>query len=138
MLDLPSRDELTKAWGDDVLRGLSGRAKAYLGSGRFVGVEPDGAIYALPDRHLLARSQDVRAEAEAGLAARFGREVPLKLVVDGDAGPRVTPQGTEEQIGSAEETDPYEVGDLQDAGPAITSPAQRLLEAFPGAEEVSP
>jgi hypothetical protein len=39
---------------------------------------------------------------------------------------------------SVEETDPHEVADLQDAGPAVTSPAQRLLEAFPGAEEVSP
>jgi DNA polymerase III subunit gamma/tau len=138
ILDLPSRDDLTKAWGDDVLRSLSGRAKAYLGSGRFVGVDPDGAVYALPDRHLLARSQDVRAEAEAGLAARFGREVPLKLVVDGDAGARVATQAAEEQRGSSEEADPYEVSDLQDAGPAVTSPAQRLLEAFPGAEEVSP
>jgi len=138
VLDLPSRDELTKAWGDDVLRSLSGRAKAYLGSGRFVEVDPDGAVYALPDRHLLARSQDVRAEAEAGLAARFGREVPLKLVVDGDVGARVATQAAEEQRGSSEETDPYEVGELQDAGPAVTSPAQRLLEAFPGAEEVSP
>jgi hypothetical protein len=38
----------------------------------------------------------------------------------------------------AEETDDCDAGDLQDAGPAVTSPAQRLLEAFPGAEEVSP
>jgi hypothetical protein len=39
---------------------------------------------------------------------------------------------------AAEEPDPSEVRDLEDAGPAVTSPAQRLLEAFPGAEEVSP
>jgi DNA polymerase-3 subunit gamma/tau len=138
VLDLPSRDELTKAWGDDVLRSLSGRAKAYLGSGRFVAVDPDGAVYALPDRHLLARSQDVRAEAEAGLAARFGREVPLKLVTDGDAGSGAAPRAAADPTPPVEATEPYEVGDLEDAGPAVTSPAQRLLEAFPGAEEVSP
>jgi hypothetical protein len=32
----------------------------------------------------------------------------------------------------------YNLAELEDAGPAVTSPAQRLLEAFPGAEEVSP
>jgi hypothetical protein len=95
-------------------------------------------VYALPDRHLLARSQDVRAEAEAGLAARFGREVPLKLVVDGDAGPHVASQAAADPMPPAEDTDAYDAGGLQDAGPAVTSPAQRLLEAFPGAEEVSP
>jgi hypothetical protein len=95
-------------------------------------------VYALPDRHLLARSQEVRAEAEAGLTARFGREVPLKLVVDGEGGSQPATQGSSEPTHPGEETDPYEVGDLQDAGPAVASPAQRLLEAFPGAEEVSP
>ena len=118
-----------------MLRGLSGRAKAYLGSGRFVAVEPDGAVYALPDRHLLARGQEVRAEAEAGLAARFGREVPLKLVVDGEAG---LPVPTGAAVAQTSPADEYDIGDLEDAGPAVTSPAQRLLEAFPGAEEVSP
>jgi hypothetical protein len=126
---------LTKAWGDDVLRGLSGRAKAVLGSGRFVAVEPDGAVYALPDRHLLARGEEVKAEAEAGLVARFGRRVPLRLVVDGERGRSVPARETMKEADAAED---YDLTDLRDAGPPVTSPAQRLLEAFPGAEEVSP
>ena len=32
----------------------------------------------------------------------------------------------------------YDLDDLEDAGPAVVSPEQRLLEAFPGAEEVTP
>ena len=32
----------------------------------------------------------------------------------------------------------YDLDDLEDAGPALVSPEQRLLEAFPGAEEVAP
>jgi hypothetical protein len=64
--------------------------------------------------------------------------VPLKLVVDGEGGSRVAGQGSAELTPAAEEPDPSEVRDLEDAGPAVTSPAQRLLEAFPGAEEVSP
>ena len=31
----------------------------------------------------------------------------------------------------------FDLDDLQDAPPAVVSPEQRLLEAFPGAEEVS-
>jgi hypothetical protein len=72
------------------------------------------------------------------LRARFGQEVPLKLVVDGEAGSRVPARGSAELTHPAEETDSYEVEELEDAGPAVASPEQRLLEAFPGAEEVSP
>ena len=32
----------------------------------------------------------------------------------------------------------FDLDDLQDASAAVVSPEQRLLEAFPGAEEVSP
>ncbi|MDP9072886.1 MAG: hypothetical protein M3N98_01705, partial [Actinomycetota bacterium] len=109
---------------------LSGKAKAYLGSGRFVSADPDGAIFAVPDRHLLSRALDVQAEAERALTSRFGRRVPLKLIVD--PGPHPVPGPLPDEDFSSEDLD-----HLEDAGPAVTSPEQRLLDAFPGAEEVS-
>jgi DNA polymerase-3 subunit gamma/tau len=136
---MPTRDELTKAWGDGVLRGLSGRAKAYLGTGRFVEVDAEGAVYAVPDKHLLARAQDTRGEAEAALAARFGRPVRLRLILDGAARPvQHDEPGPEPEPETPDDFTMYDVGELQDAPPGVTSPEQRLLEAFPGAEEVSP
>ena len=78
----PSREELTIAWGDSILPGLRPGVKVYLSSGRFVGVDDAGAIYAVPDRGLLARAEANRAEVEAALAAYFGRPVPLRLVLD--------------------------------------------------------
>jgi hypothetical protein len=136
---MPTRDELTKAWGDGVLRGLSGRAKAYLGTGRFIDVDAEGAVYAVPDRHLLERAQDSRGEAEAALTARFGRPVRLRLVLDGTARPVSGDEpGPDPEPEVAEDFASYDVGELQDAPPGVTSPEQRLLEAFPGAEEVSP
>ena len=39
---------------------------------------------------------------------------------------------------SDEDLASYDLDDLADAGPAVVSPEQRLLEAFPGAEEVTP
>ena len=131
---LPSRDELTKAWGDGVLRGLSGKAKAYLGSGRFVTGDNRGAVFAVPDQHLLSRAKDVRVEAEEALAARFRRPVPLTLIIDPGAQPlNGPPHGPEPEESLTAE----DLHHLEDASSAVTSPEQRLLDAFPGAEEVS-
>jgi hypothetical protein len=129
---LPTRDELTKAWGDGLLRNLSGKAKVYLQSGRFVSVEPDGAVFALPNRQWLERSRDARGEAEAALAAWFGRPVPLKLVVESAAAPVANDPAEPEE--GLEDVD---LDHLQDADVEVISPEQRLMDAFPGAEEVS-
>jgi DNA polymerase III subunit gamma/tau len=130
-LALPSRDELTLAWGDGVLRGLSPKAKAYVANGRFVSVGPEAAVFALPNQHLLERSRDARVEAEAALAARFGRPVPLRLVVEPAAGASPEAESEEELL------DQGDLDHLQDADVAVISPEQRLMDAFPGAEEVS-
>ncbi|MDQ1370124.1 MAG: polymerase subunit gamma/tau, partial [Acidimicrobiaceae bacterium] len=129
---LPTREELTKAWGDGVLRGLSGKAKAYLQSGRFVSVGAEGAVFALPNQQWLTRSLDARGEAEAALAARFGRPVPLKLIVEPVAA--ASAEGAPEPADEAEYVD---LDHLTDAEVAVISPEQRLMDAFPGAEEVS-
>ncbi|MGH9054798.1 MAG: hypothetical protein ACRDYY_02845, partial [Acidimicrobiales bacterium] len=133
---LPSRDELTIAWGDSILPSLRPGVKAYLSAGRFIGVDPDAALYAVPDRGLLARAEPLRPEVEAALAAHFGRAVPLRLVLDDGAGPH----GGRGSAPAAEVSDPseYDVSELVDAEGAVLSPEQRLLEAFPGAEEVPP
>ncbi len=130
---LPTRDDLTLAWGDGLLRNLSAKAKAYLGSGRFIDVDPDGAVFAVPNQQWLARSLDVRGEAEAALAARFGRPVPLKLVVESVV------VVTDPVADRADEEDPApdDFHHLEAADVEVVSPEQRLLDAFPGAEEVS-
>ncbi len=138
---LPSRDELTKAWGDGVLRGLPGKARSRFSSGRFLGVEHGAAVFAVPGKHLLGRCEETRSDAEAALAARFGRPVPLRLILD-PGGPPLEPTGAAPPPEPPPDlNDPlmgYALDELEDAGPAVSSPEQRLLEAFPGAEEVSP
>jgi hypothetical protein len=106
--------------------------KVYLSGGRFVGVDASAAVFAVPDQGLLTRAEPNRAEVEAALAAHFGRPVPLRLVLDEPA--RVaTPAGP-----PADDLGGIDLHELQDAPAAVVSPEQRLLEAFPGAEEVSP
>jgi DNA polymerase III subunit gamma/tau len=135
---LPTREELTLAWGDNVLPALRPAVKIYVASGRFVSVS-DAAVYAVPDRGLLLRAQAAQAEVEAALTAHFGRPVPLRLVLE-EGGPR---EGTPASDSSpphsvAEDPSAFDIDELEDAPPGLLSPEQRLLEAFPGAEEVSP
>ena len=79
---LPSRDDLTKAWGDTVLTQLSRPAKVFLAGGRFVEVAKGAAVFGLPGEGLLAHASNFQAEAEGALAAHFGQAVPLRLVLD--------------------------------------------------------
>jgi DNA polymerase III subunit gamma/tau len=139
--DLPTRDELTKAWGDTVLPSLPARMKAYLALGRFVSVDATSAVYALPDHGLLARSQTVRQEVEAALTAHFGRPVPLRLILDDAGAPPLRSAPEAPPLAEpTEDDDPdnYALEDLEDVAAAVVSPEQRLLDAFPGAEEVTP
>jgi DNA polymerase-3 subunit gamma/tau len=128
---LPTREALTMAWGDRILPGLRPAVKVYLSAGRFVGVDESAAIFAVPDKGLLGRAEPNRPEVEAALAAHFGCPVPLRLVLD----EAVAPADPEPDL---EDPAAIDLAELQDAPPAVVSPEQRLLEAFPGAEEVSP
>jgi DNA polymerase-3 subunit gamma/tau len=131
-LDLPTRDELTKAWGDRVLPSLPARIKAYLALGRFVDVEGSTTVYAVPDAGLLNRAGQVHADFEAALAAHFGRPVPVRLVLDAAPAPAAAPPPPEEEDDPAR----YDLTEMEDVAGAVVSPEQRVLDAFPGAEEV--
>jgi DNA polymerase-3 subunit gamma/tau len=128
---LPSRDELTKVWGDAVLDKLSRPAKVYMASGRFVEVKDGAAVFALPDAGLLARANNYLSETEGALTAYFGRRVPLRLVLDNGAAAAEPPGGA---TPGDEET--YDLDDVADIADAPTVPAlpveERILQAFPG------
>jgi DNA polymerase-3 subunit gamma/tau len=126
---LPSRDAITKAWGDTVLGALPPRARSRLAGGRFLAVDDGAAVYALPNQIHAQRCEEVRPEAEAALAAHFGSPVPLRLVVDTAPSPAA-------QVPSPPPEEDVELDDLRDAAPAVTSPEERVKQAFPGAEEV--
>jgi DNA polymerase-3 subunit gamma/tau len=128
-LDLPSRDELTLAWGDRVLDQLSPKAKALYKPGRFTQVDGDAAVYALPNKVHVQRCEKVRSDVEAALKAEFGRAVPLRLIVDEVSGapPR---EPVEEDVH-------IDVEEVRDATPAaVASPMDHVMQAFEGAEVV--
>ncbi len=142
------RDSLTEAWGDGILRALPARAKALYSAGRFVAVDAEGAHFALPNAAHRDRCAELVPTVEAALASHFGTPVTLVLDVD-DAGPPAggaasrpaAPRAGGDQGSDADvdDVDPAEFLDhAPDAGADQESAAEaRLLEAFPGASEVS-
>jgi DNA polymerase-3 subunit gamma/tau len=134
---VPDRDTLVEAWGDHLLRALPARAKALYSSGRFSAVEGATAVFALPNTGYLRRCEEVRPLVEEALGAHFGTRLTLRLIVDepGTSGPDA---GV-----AASEPDPTDLGDddfdPEDPGePHVVESLvhSRILEAFPGAEEV--
>ncbi|HEY3811108.1 MAG TPA: DNA polymerase III subunit gamma/tau [Acidimicrobiales bacterium] len=135
---LPTREALTMAWGDQILPELRPAVKVYLSAGRFVGVDESAAIFAVPDKGLLGRAEPNRPEVEAALAAHFGCQVPLRLVLDEAVAPAAGSGAPSDLEPDLDDPGAIDLAELQDAPAAVVSPEQRLLEAFPGAEEVSP
>ena len=87
-------------------------------------------MYALPNQPHLSRCEEVREEVEAALSDHFGQPVRLQLVVD--SGPTLAERGPDEQ------EEHIDLEALEDASAPVTSPEERLKQAFPGAEEVTP
>jgi hypothetical protein len=137
---LPSRDQLTVAWGDQILSNLPQRAKVRFAGGHWVRVEDGVAVFGLPNPVHASRCEECRADVEAALAQHFGTAVPIRLVVDGD-GPdpsaphlSVAPPPPGDAPGDESSIDP---GELTDAPEAATSGLDRIAAIFPGAEIVT-
>jgi DNA polymerase-3 subunit gamma/tau len=128
--DGPSRDALTQAWGDKVKDKVSRKALVRFAGGRFVSADSGAAVYALPNQPHLSRCEEVRSEVEAALSEHFGQPVRLELVVD--KGPTLTNPEPDDH------DEPIDIDALEDATAPVTSPEERLKQAFPGAEEVTP
>lgn len=124
-----SREELVKAWGDHVLTSLKGRARARFRAGRFVTPSEGAAVFALPDETHRSYAEECRAEVEQALSAHFATGVRLKLVVDDDsvAPPPVVAEPAD---------DVQDISEMGDPVSGVASIEEKLLQVFPGAQEV--
>ena len=148
---MPTRDDLVTAWADHVLAKLRPRARAIYSSGRFTAVEGHDVTLALPNAAHVEHALPLTDEVAAVLSEHFGCAVTLRLVADsedpalqgagrrpGKAGGGAAPGGQEDAI---EAIGPLDPGGLarDGVGTAHSSASwveSRLLEEFPGAEEV--
>jgi len=86
----------------------------------------------------MQRCEKGRPDVEAALSAHFGRTVPLRLVVDPDAGAAApAPTGVPTPTPVAEEHE-IDLAELTDAPEAGATSVDRVRELFPGAELVDP
>ena len=147
----PSLAVLDQVWGDQVIGRLRPKAKALFQAGRFVGADVDGAQFGLPNEIHRTRCAEMRLEVEAALADQFGRPIPLVLVVDGapaaspgtDRELSVSPTGSAQSSvttdglgdGEGEDLSDFDAENLEVVD-VDNSAEARLLQAFPGAEEV--
>jgi DNA polymerase-3 subunit gamma/tau len=144
MVQTLDRDTLTEAWGDAILRRLPARIKMYYSAGRFVAVDAQGAQFALPDAAQRDRCAELVPEVEAVLSDHFNSPVRLVLVVDGAAAPAGGTARHDASVPPARHDDGDEVELDEFPGADVEPDAQasaaqaRLLEAFPGASEVTP
>jgi hypothetical protein len=134
---LPTRDELTLAWGDTLLAKLPRGAKPRFAGGRFVDVDERGAHFALPNEPHRRRCEEMRADVERVLAEHFGRPVPLVLEVEGATAPSPASEPVLQPAEVTVEDEAILIDDvhaLDDAPADDRTSIDRLAEAFPGAE----
>ncbi len=150
----PSRDDLVAAWGDEILPRLRPKLRAIYQVGRFVSADDAGAVLALPNQAHLDHAEPLRGEIADALSRHFGRPVGVRLVTEAapeaqrvpeaprgghDAEHTESDRGEEDALvaeaRSAErEESPSTATNERLSGLDLAE--DRLLEAFPGAEEV--
>jgi DNA polymerase-3 subunit gamma/tau len=161
---VPSLEALRSAWQDSILGGLRLKVRAIFQAGRFVGIEDGVAVLAVPNEAHLLHADPLRPELEAALTSHFGTTVGVRLIsettgrdqTDRSAPSRGQPATTSRPTASATSPaleDPDELDGSDEDFADISSPIdiddrtraastgidwarERVLKAFPGAEEV--
>ncbi len=137
---MPNRDQLVQAWGDSVLAALPARPRARFKVGRFVAVEGGTAVFALPNETHRSYCEEVRHDVEEVLSAHFVVPVALRLVVEPDERPPAGEVPVVDGPGPGPDEpdllDPAVLAAETEPAGAGLSPADRVKQAFPGAEEV--
>ncbi|MCU1399107.1 MAG: dnaX [Acidimicrobiales bacterium] len=139
---------VTQAWQPNVLPTLKPMARALFSAGHFVSEAGGTVSFGLPNDTHRSRCESYRGDVEAAITAQIGSAVKLSLVVDTSGPPddhlaNVVPlrkgaQTSSAAVAAAEtraraEENEIDLSDLVDAPPeAMKSPADRLVEAFPG------
>jgi hypothetical protein len=134
---MPDLATLASVW-DDADLALKGLARAMYREGRFTQVSGTTATVVFPNSVHRDKCESRRSEVERALSSRFGVDVKLELLAEGESGgPAQRPVPDPEPEPDADVPLAIaEVHELPDAPSAATGGIDALTEAFPGAEFV--
>jgi DNA polymerase-3 subunit gamma/tau len=133
--EVPTLDRLQQAWESSVLETLPNHVRSRYRGGHFAGIENGTAVFTLPNAFHKERCEEVRKDVELALTSAFGVRIPIQLTAHeqssppesaSDAPPSMIPE--DDDIDFSETTEGEKV--------EVLSPRERLLRAFPGAEEI--
>lgn len=129
-----TRETLTKLWVDELLGRVDSGARGRFRAGRWVRVDGDTAVFAVPATFVKPCTERKQSVEEV-LSARFGRVVTVKIEADGaDSGAPVQADAADDEV----ILDAHELSQLREVKSAVSSPEDMIKRAFPGAEEVAP
>ena len=159
---MPSRDAIVAAWGDHILVGLRPKLRMIYQTGRFVDIVDNDVVLALPSATQVSYAEPLRKEIAEVLSRFFSHAIGVRLIEEksaplsrqkADQTPRAPARDArepkdEQREGSAESPEalgPTEVDadelmsedvGVVDPKLGVTWAEDRILEAFPGTEEV--
>ncbi|HWW53299.1 MAG TPA: hypothetical protein VNY84_06000, partial [Acidimicrobiales bacterium] len=132
---MPDRDEITKAWGDTLLSRLEPGVRSVYRSGRWLAVEGQTAVFALPNALYLDRAEAKRRNVEEALSSFFGVQAKIKLVEDNGTIASDQPTVAHDDDVDLTASDVAEMA-IAEPVPVVATAEDQVKLAFPGAEEV--
>jgi hypothetical protein len=134
-------DAIGRAWSQDVLTRLKPLVRALYAAGTVMGEREGALVVGFPNEPHRDRAAQHQPDVESALAEVAGRRIPMSLIVEGSAplpsrsggsapkpAPVVEIDERDDHLGDVED-----VRDLPDVPKgAVTSPVERLVQAFPG------
>ncbi len=134
-------DAIGRAWSQDVLTRLKPLVRALYAAGTVMGEREGALVVGFPNEPHRDRAAQHQRDVESALAEVAGRRIPMNLIVEGSAPSPSRSGGSAPEPAPVVETDERDdhLGDVEDVRDlpdvpkgAVTSPVERLVQAFPG------
>ncbi len=137
---MPTIDQLVERWTKSLLATLPGRVKSRFSTGRWYSMDVAAGVatFAVANEPHRQRCEEFRRDVQSVLSESFGAAIDVKIVVDPDSASSLK-SGSSSVDAEASIVEEFRDADGSPQAKAspVVSPEERLLRAFPGAEEVS-
>ena len=148
--------KLVEVWTAQVLGNMKALPRAIVAATKLMGVRDGAVVLAAPNEAHRSRAKQCAADLDAAIVKAVGSSVPVVWVIDGAAANSVADSGADPVADSGTDPTPsagtasapvladdpdddlaVDLDDLVDVPPeSVRTPAERLLEVFPGSKMI--